>query len=100
MAARIPIHSLRSSMTRSGFPGLRRTCPPGTRIASVRKFHRTTAFSYATKGAENKDEIKAEATEYSKSGSDDQVAHSDTAFDPNTTKPGTEKNRADSKVRS
>ena len=99
MIARLPAVSLRKSMARHGFPGLRRTCPPGTRIASVRQYHQTKAFDYPRKGSEGRDEIKTEATEYSKSGSDDEVAHSDAAFNPDTTKPETEKNGADSKVR-
>jgi hypothetical protein len=86
-------------MARRRFPRPRQTCPPGTRIASVRQLHQTTAFGSPRKDAQGKDEIDAAPTEYSKSGTDSDVAHSDTAFDPDTTKPETEKKRADPKAR-
>lgn len=68
---------------------LRRTCPPRTRIASVRQIHRSRVLS-AKKGAEDRESVNAEPAEYAKSGSDAQAAHSDTAFDPNETRPEAE----------
>jgi hypothetical protein len=81
---------------------LRRTCPPGTRIASVRQrtksvnsataiavsnFH-TSLRVQAYKDDQDKDSLKPGSSEYSKSGTgDDEAAHSDAAFDPNQTGP-------------
>ncbi|KAI9764197.1 MAG: hypothetical protein M1835_007612 [Candelina submexicana] len=74
---------------------LRKTCPSGTRIASVRSLHRTTAVSWPRKDSQHKDSINTEATEYSKSGTDDQAAREqDAAFDPQKTSPETEKETA------
>ncbi|KAI9702837.1 MAG: hypothetical protein M1836_008051 [Candelina mexicana] len=78
-----------------GIYRLRKTCPPGTRIASVRSLHRTTAASWPRKDSQHKDSINTEATEYSKSGTDDQAAREqDAAFDPQKTSPETEKDTA------
>ncbi|KAI9712466.1 MAG: hypothetical protein M1812_006881 [Candelaria pacifica] len=67
---------------------LRTTCPSGTRSASVRNLHRTTVKSYPRKDSQHKDSINTEATEYSKSGTDDQAAREEeAAFDPQQTSP-------------
>ncbi len=81
---------------------LRRTCPSGTRIASIRSFHRTAAVAWPRKDSQHKDSINTEATEYSKSGTDDQAAREeDAAFDPQQTSPEKEQETAgkDSGVR-
>jgi hypothetical protein len=50
---------------------------------------------YPRKGSEDKDSINAEATEYSKSGTDDAAAkQEEAAFDPSTTDPQKEKDIA------
>jgi hypothetical protein len=76
---------------------LRRTCPPGTRIASVRRLHGSSSLAYPpTKEGQDKDSLTPRSTEYSKSGDDDAAAAtSKTAFDPNQTAPETEDKSAD-----
>ncbi|GAB7355360.1 hypothetical protein MBLNU459_g5885t1 [Dothideomycetes sp. NU459] len=74
---------------------LARTAPPlrlaqtqrAPAAAIVRPFSRTHAPA-ARKDAQDKDSLKPESNEYSKSGSDDDAARvSDTAFDPAQTRP-------------
>jgi hypothetical protein len=62
-----------------------------TSSSQARSFHSNVRYLYATKDAQDKDSLKPRATEYSKSGSDDAAAHDDAAFDPNQTKPETER---------
>ncbi|KAF2670433.1 hypothetical protein BT63DRAFT_424377 [Microthyrium microscopicum] len=77
------------------YRGLRRSCPPGTRIASVkRQFHETATTKYARKDSQDKDSIKPESSEYAQGSSDDVAAKKDVAFDPNTTDPHQEKKDA------
>jgi hypothetical protein len=72
---------------------MRRTCPPGTRIASVRRsrFHSSPAARYAYKDDQSKDSLQPKSTEYSKSGSDAEAAETDEAFDPSKTSPESQK---------
>jgi len=64
-------------------------------FAIVRPFHLQTAYNLPRKGAEDKDSINREPTEYSKSGTDDQAAaQEEAAFDPNDTNPESEKKTA------
>ena len=42
---------------------------------------------FAAKDTMDKDSIKTTSNEYSKSGSDDEAAHTDAAFDPKQTSP-------------
>lgn len=51
------------------------------------RFLSTSRPLFAQKGAEDKDSIKTTSNEYSKSGSDDEAAHTDAAFNPNKTSP-------------
>ncbi|EOA88109.1 hypothetical protein ACJQWK_01502 [Exserohilum turcicum] len=51
------------------------------------RFLSTTPARLAQKDAQDKDSLKPRSTEYSKSGSDDGAAHSETAFDPSKTSP-------------
>ncbi|KAI4126811.1 MAG: hypothetical protein LQ338_003570, partial [Usnochroma carphineum] len=49
---------------------------------------------YPRKGSQDKDSLQPEATEYSKSATDDEAArHEDTAFDPDVTGPGEQKDK-------
>lgn len=67
---------------------LQKSYPTSPRIASVRKLHQTKALAYPRKDSQHKDSINTEATEYSKSGTDDQAAREeDAAFDPKKTSP-------------
>ena len=94
--------SASASASASSYHGMRRSCPPGTRIANVRRrYHSATPYRYPYKGEnEKRDSINTESHEYSKSGSDSQAAQKRVSFDPSVTKPGEEERRADSKVRS
>lgn len=74
---------------------LQRTFRPTTSHVTRPQFLSTTSVRAATKGAEDKDTLKPVSTEYSKSGSDDSAAHSDAAFNPNTTKPEEEEATAE-----
>lgn len=51
------------------------------------RFLSTTRPLFARKGAEDKDSMDTSPTEYSKSGSDSEAAHTDAAFNPNKTSP-------------
>lgn len=62
---------------------------------SVRSLNTTRAV-FAAKQTQDKDSLKPVSTEYSKSGSDDEAAHSDAAFDPNKTSPESAKATAES----
>ena len=64
-------------------------------IASMRPFSHSAIRTYPRKDSQDKDSIDTEATEYSKSGTDDGAARQgDAAFDPSTTDPAEEKNIA------
>lgn len=90
---------------------LRKTVPTHTRISAIRRqshphvflvtpcekrqFSRVTWLGYPRKDSQNRESINTEATEYSKSATDDEAArHEEAAFDPNTTDPGAEKKKA------
>jgi hypothetical protein len=49
---------------------------------------------YSRKWSEDKAKSNVESTEYSKSGTDDSVAHEEVAFDPKKTSPEKEKEAA------
>ena len=51
------------------------------------RFLSSTSTRFAQKDAQDKDSLKPQSTEYSKSGSDDGAAHSDAAFNPSKTSP-------------
>ena len=64
-------------------------------FSPVRPLSQTTIPRYPRKGSEDKDSINTEATEYSKSGTDDAAAkEEEAAFDPSTTDPQEEKDVA------
>ncbi|KAI4200459.1 MAG: hypothetical protein LQ350_003907 [Teloschistes chrysophthalmus] len=57
------------------------------------------SLSYPRKDSQDKDSINTEATEYSKSGTDDASARQDdTAFDPSTTDPHSQKEKVGEKT--
>jgi hypothetical protein len=70
---------------------LRATCPPHTKIASVRRsrdLHTTFGASYPRKDSQDKDDLNPRRSEYSQSGTDDAAAATEkTAFDPSQTSP-------------
>jgi hypothetical protein len=51
------------------------------------RFLSTTRSRFAAKDTQDKDSLKPISNEYSKSGSDDEAAQSDAAFNPNKTSP-------------
>ncbi|MCJ1461635.1 hypothetical protein MMC07_000232 [Pseudocyphellaria aurata] len=90
---------------------LRTTVPTHTRIAAIRRqrhppvasvascetrqFSRMTWLRYPRKDSQDRESMNTEATEYSKSSTDDEAAkHDEAAFDPNTTDPGEQKEKA------
>ena len=89
--------------------GLHQSIPSQTRNSPNRQLHQSRPFSqyaqrqfsqsarldYPRKDSQDKDSINTEATEYSKSGTDDASARQDeAAFDPNITDPGKQKDKA------
>ncbi|QIX01433.1 hypothetical protein AMS68_006950 [Peltaster fructicola] len=58
-----------------------------TVVNSSRCLHQTATRSYPRKDAQDKDSIKAEPTEYSKSGSDYAAASEEAAFSADKTRP-------------
>lgn len=67
---------------------------------TARPFSQSTLRSFPRKDSQDKDSINTEATEYSKSGTDDQSASAteNTAFDPKTTSPEAEHRQANREV--
>ncbi len=65
--------------------------------ASVRlqRLHQSSLLRFPRKDSQDKDSINTDATEYAKSGTDDDVARNEkAAFDPSQTNPGEEKETA------
>jgi len=61
-------------------------------LSSLRQFTQATTLRYPRKDSQDKDSINTEATEYSKSGTDDQSARNeDAAFNSEITSPEGEK---------
>ncbi|TVY48936.1 hypothetical protein LOCC1_G001382 [Lachnellula occidentalis] len=59
---------------------------------STRHFSQRCSSQYPRKDSQNKDDLKPESTEYSKTGTDDQSAQNeDAAFNPDITSPEAEK---------
>ena len=69
--------------------------PIALRTATRRPLSTSTRFSFPRKDNQDKDSINTESTEYSKTGGDQQSAHSKAAFDPNTTDPDQQVNEAE-----
>lgn len=60
-----------------------------------RQFSQTTSFALPRKDSQHKDSINTEATEYSKSATDDESARQeDAAFNPDITDPQEQKDKA------
>lgn len=69
--------------------------PCATSFRNLRPYSRTPLSRYPRKDSQDKDSINTEATEYSKSGTDDGSAkQEEAAFDPKTTDPAKEKDIA------
>ncbi len=65
------------------------------RTPTPRQFSQSFRFAYPRKDSQDKDSINTEATEYSKSGTDDEGARQeDAAFNPEITDPQDEKDKA------
>ena len=62
---------------------------------SRRQFSQSTGLGYPRKDSQDKDSMNTEATEYSKSATDDEGArHDDAAFNPDITDPQQQKDKA------
>jgi len=62
---------------------------------SIRFIHRTSDQLFPRADAQDKDSINTNRTEYTKSGTDDEMAgNQEAAFDPSITSPESEKNKA------
>lgn len=99
--------SLASAMARSQ---LRRCVPTHTRISTVKNRPRhllartitnekryisnSSRLSYPRKDSQDRESINTDATEYSKSETDDKAAQQDVAFNPDLTDPQTQKKKA------
>ena len=71
------------------------TIRPALFIYQTSPLSSTSRFLYPQKGAEDKDSIDRESTEYSKSGTDDQsAAQEEAAFDADKTSPESQKEKA------
>ena len=64
-------------------------------ISAQRHFSQTVSFALPRKDSQHKDSINTEATEYSKSATDDESARQeDAAFNPDITDPQEQKDKA------
>lgn len=72
-----------------------RSPQPLLKASAHRQFSQTLRFALPRKDSQDKDSINTEATEYSKSGTDDASAkQEDAAFDPDITDPQEQKDKA------
>lgn len=72
-----------------------RSPKPLLRVPIHRQFSQTLSFALPRKDSQDKDSINTEATEYSKSATDDEGARQeDAAFDPDITDPQEQKDKA------
>lgn len=72
-----------------------RSPEPLLRVPIHRQFSQTLSFALPRKDSQDKDSINTEATEYSKSATDDEGARQeDAAFDPDITDPQEQKDKA------
>ena len=87
---RVPSH------TRISTPKQQLSSPePLLRIPAYRLFSEASALAFPRKDSQHKDSINTEATEYSKSATDDESARqSDAAFNPDITDPQHQKEKA------
>lgn len=90
---------------------LRHSVPPHTRISTIKQqsrphpamlifsekryFSKSNQLCYPRKDSQDRESINTDATEYSKSATDDEAARNDDAsFNPNLTDPEAQKTRA------
>lgn len=82
------LRNLRRLTTYSNHPLRPRISTITTSSIRLRPFSQTSLTGYPRKGFEDRDSINAEATEYSKSGTDNAAAEEEeAAFDPSKTDP-------------
>ncbi|KAL8922419.1 MAG: hypothetical protein Q9172_003575 [Xanthocarpia lactea] len=92
-----PLIRARSNTTKYHYPPS--ILPPPSTPTNIRLLSQTPSLTYPRKDNQDKDSINREATEYSKSGTDDASAlQEDTAFDPSVTEPGEQKDKVGSKT--
>lgn len=86
----VPSHTRISSIKAQLRPNTQLGTPPPRR-----QFSQSTWLAYPRKDSQDKDSINTEATEYSKSATDDEGArHDDAAFNPDITDPQQQKDKA------
>lgn len=87
---RVPSHTRISSIKAQLHPNTQLGIAP-----SRRQFSQSMWLAYPRKDSQDKDSINTEATEYSKSATDDEGArHDDAAFNPDITDPQQQKDKA------
>ena len=87
---RVPSHTRISAIKAHSSPNTQIHTAP-----SRRQFSQSTGLAYPRKDAQDKDSMNTEATEYSKSATDDEGArHDDAAFNPDITDPQAQKDKA------
>jgi len=80
---RVPSHTRIASVKASARPHTKPLTP-----YTHRQFSQSTLLEYPRKDSQDKDSINTEASEYSKSATDDEAARQeDAAFDPDITDP-------------
>lgn len=80
---RAPSHTRISTVKQQARPQLASLKP-----STHRQFSQTSSFAHPRKGSQDKDSIDTEATEYTKSATDDEAARQgDAAFNPDITDP-------------
>ncbi|KAL8812245.1 MAG: hypothetical protein Q9200_001186 [Gallowayella weberi] len=82
------------SVLRASYQSRVLSVPSSLTSSNTRFLSQTSCLAYPRKDSQHKDSINTEATEYSKSGTDDASARQeDTAFDPGVTDPGHQKDK-------
>lgn len=78
---------------------LSQTRTPAMRLSLSLQYHQTTRLGYPYKDDQDRKSLKPKSTDSTRSGTDDDVAHTDVAFDPSKTRPETEKKQADKEAK-
>lgn len=66
-----------------------------SQAAAARGFQRSSRPQFPYKDDQDRESLKPKSTDGSKSGTDNEVAHSSAAFDPSTTSPESAKEKAE-----
>lgn len=91
-ALRTISNALRAPRART--PAHHRQFPSPAPTSLQSSFHSTPASRFAYKDDQDRESLKPQSTQGSMSGTDQDAADSDAAFDPSTTRPESEKDQA------